>query len=181
VGEDGVTYAGPHRDDVPAGPMRVVLFGPHADQIAQSPEVKAELAAGASHGQQWELLPVGSDKKWSDADWKVWAASKELVHAIMDEHPLAIVALDHDSSHLAEQLALKSFVPVLALSTDKTLTSINIPWIFRLPAQTTPAEALRLLQTATLRSGPNPERLRNVLASGNKISGVAFLPTGEPH
>jgi hypothetical protein len=98
----------------------------------------------------------------------------------MDEHALAIVALNRDASHLAEQLALKAFVPVLAMSSDKTLTSINIPWIFRVPEQTTPVAALRLLEAAADRSGPNPERLRNVLASGSEISGVAFLPTGEP-
>ena len=180
VGEDGVDYAGPHQADVPAGPVRVVLFGPHAVEISQSPEMQAELAARAAKGQPWELLPVGSDKNWSTANWQVWAASGDLVHAIMDKHALAIVALNRDASHLAEQLALKAFVPVLAMSSDKTLTSINIPWIFRVPEQTTPVAALRLLEAAADRSGPNPERLRNVLASGSEISGVAFLPTGEP-
>ena len=38
----------------------------------------------------------------------------------MDEHALAIVALDRDAAHLAEQLALKAFVPVVALSEDKS-------------------------------------------------------------
>jgi hypothetical protein len=98
----------------------------------------------------------------------------------MDEHALAIVALNRDAAHLAEQLALKTFVPVVALSSDKTLTSINIPWIFRVPAETTPTDALRLLEAATERSGANPERLRGVLASGSEISSFSFLPTGEP-
>ena len=40
--------------------------------------------------------------------------------------------------------------------------------------------ALALVQAAELKSGPNPERLRDVLASGNAIAGVAFLSTGEP-
>jgi len=47
-------------------------------------------------------------------------------------------------------------------------------------ADTTPATALRMLVAAECRSGANPERLRNVLASDEGISGVAFLPTGEP-
>jgi branched-chain amino acid transport system substrate-binding protein len=180
VGEGGVEYAGPQRADVPAGPVRVVLFGPGANEFARSPEAKAELAAEKAKGREWTLVPVGSDQNWSAAGWKVWAASDDLVHAILDGHALAIVALDRDASHLAEQLALKSFVPVLALSDDKALTSINIPWIFRLPERTKPVEALRLLEAAEQRSGPNPERLRGVLASGREISGVAFLPTGEP-
>ena len=120
-----------------------------------------------------ELLPVASDQNWG-------AASTQLVHALMDEHALAIVALDRDAAHLAEQLALKAFVPVVALSSDKKLTSTNIPWIFRLPVDTNPAAALRLLKAAAIRSGANSEQLRDVLASGDEISGVAFLPTGEP-
>jgi branched-chain amino acid transport system substrate-binding protein len=173
VGEDGVDYAGPHRSDVPAGPVRVVLFGPHAAEIAQSTEVRAELASAASKGREWKLKPVASDQNWG-------VASTQLVHALMEEHSLAIVALDRNAAHLAEQLALKAFVPVVALSSDKKLTSTNIPWIFRLPPETTPAAALGLLEAAEVRSGANPELLRDVLASGDLISGVAFLPTGEP-
>jgi branched-chain amino acid transport system substrate-binding protein len=180
VGEDGVDFAGPHSEDVPAGPVRIVLFGPNAAQVAASPEVAAVLASKAAKGRPWTLLPVGSDQNWSTAGWPVWAASKDLVHAIMDEHALAIVALNSDAAHLAEQLSLKTFVPVIALSGDKRLTSTNVPWIFRLPAGTPPVEALRLLQTAAARSGPNSERLRSVLASGDELAGVAFLPTGEP-
>jgi ABC-type branched-subunit amino acid transport system substrate-binding protein len=173
VGEDGVDYSGPHRADVPAGPVNVVLFGPNAVEVAQSLEMRAELAAAAAKGRTWKFLPVASDQSWG-------AASTQLVQALMDEHPLAILALDRNSSHLAEQLALKSFVPVVALSDDKSLTSTNVPWIFRMPAETKPAAALRLLEAAVGRSGANPERLRNVLASGDVVSGVAFLPTGEP-
>jgi hypothetical protein len=175
VGEDGVDYAGPHRPDLP-GPVRVVFFGPRAVDVSQSPEVQAELAAGVAKGQRWTLLPVATDQVAQN--WG--AASTALVHALMEDHALAIIALDRDAAHLAEQLALKAFVPVVALSSDKKLTSTNIPWIFRLPAETTPASALGLLQAAAARSGANPERLRNVLASGELLSGVAFLPTGEP-
>ncbi|HXR39325.1 MAG TPA: ABC transporter substrate-binding protein [Terracidiphilus sp.] len=173
VGEDGVGYAGPHTSDVPAGAVKVVLFGPRAAEIARSPDVVAALADGRAQGREWTLLPVESGQNWG-------AASTQLVHALMDEHALAIVALDRDASHLAEQLALKSFVPVVALSNDKALTSTNVPWIFRLPADSTPASAVRLLKAAEERSGANAERLRDVLASGDAMNGVAFSPTGEP-
>jgi branched-chain amino acid transport system substrate-binding protein len=173
VGEDGVDYAGPHPSDVPQGPVHVILFGPHAAEVAQSPEVLAQLAAAAAKGREWKLEPVASDQNWG-------AASTQLVHALMDERALAIIALDRNSAHLAEQLALKTFVPVVALSSDKRLTSTNVPWIFRLPPETSPAAALGLLQAAIARSGANAERLRDVLASGDLISGLAFLPTGEP-
>jgi branched-chain amino acid transport system substrate-binding protein len=171
VGEDGVDYAGPHRDDLPPGPVCVVLFGPNAERIAASHEMQTQIAA--IRDREWKLIPVESSQNWG-------AASTQLVHALMDDRALAIVALDRNSSHLAEQLALKAFVPVIAISSDRALTSTNVPWIFRLPAQTAPAEALRVLSTAAKRSGPNSERLRNALASGSSLAGVAFLPTGEP-
>jgi branched-chain amino acid transport system substrate-binding protein len=173
VGEDGVGYAGPHRADVPAGPIDIVLFGPQAAAVAASPEMQAELRFGAAKGRPMELLPIESDQNWG-------AASTELVHALMDEHALAILALGRNAGHLSEQLALKSFVPVVALAGDKTLTSTNIPWIFRLEPETTPATALRMLVAGVCRSGANSERLRDVLASGDEVSGAAFLPTGEP-
>jgi branched-chain amino acid transport system substrate-binding protein len=173
VGEEGVTYTGPHSSNLPPGPVNVILFGPHATRVAKAPEMQAAMASAATSDQTFALLPVASDQNWG-------AASTQLVHALMDQHALAILTLDRDAAHLAEQLALKAFVPVIALSSDKALTSTNVPWIFRLPAATTPAAALRILQAAATRSGPNAEKLRDVLASGDNLSGVAFLTTGEP-
>jgi branched-chain amino acid transport system substrate-binding protein len=172
VGEDGVSYAGPRAANLPPGPVHVIFFGPGAKQVAQSPEVLRALRDAAGSGRQWTLLPVESGQNWG-------AASTQLVQALTGEHALAIVALDRDSSHLSEQLALKSFVPVVSLSDDQSLTSANIPWIFRLPAGTAPAVALRLLQQATARGGANPQRVRDVLASGDAMSGIVFLTTGE--
>lgn len=172
VGEDGVNYAGPARPDVPLGLLRVVVFGPHADVLTNSAEIKATLTPAAGKGTVWQLIPVASDQNWG-------AASTQLVHALWDEHALAIIALDRDAAHLAEQLALKAFVPVVAISSDTALTSTNIPWIFRLPAGTAAVDAIRLLQSAEAHSGPNSERLRDVLASGQTIAGEAFLSTGE--
>jgi branched-chain amino acid transport system substrate-binding protein len=173
VGEDGVTYAGPHLQNLPAGTKKVVLFGPHADAVAQSAEMQAALHGDSGEGVQWTLLPVASDQSWG-------AASTQLVKALMDEHAIAILALNRDAAHLSEQLALKAFVPVVALSEDRKLTSTNVPWIFRMSAATEPAAAMKLIEEAAKKSGPNAEKLRDVLASGDRIDGVAFLSTGEP-
>jgi ABC-type branched-subunit amino acid transport system substrate-binding protein len=173
VGEDGVSFAGPRPANLPPGPVRVIFFGPNAAEIAQSPEVLAALHAEMPTGREWLVTPVESKQNWG-------TASTQLVHALMDEHALAIVALDRDAGHLAEQLALKCFVPVMALSADKSLTSANVPWIFRLPPGATPAGALRLLRQAAARAGVNSMRVRDELASGDAIDRMAFLPTGEP-
>ena len=172
VGDDGVAYAGPHLADVPPGPVHVVVFGPQATTIAQSAETQAALS-GIPSAEPWDLVAVDSDQNWG-------AASTQLVHALFDEHALAIIALDRNAAHLAEQLALKALVPVIAVSGDRSLTATNVPWIFRMPAEATPTSALRLLRAAERQSGANPERLRDVLASGTALDGFAFLPTGEP-
>jgi len=172
VGEDGISFAGPRRPNI-EGPMRIVIFGPRADAVSGTPEIKAALTSAAAQGQACELLPVKSDQNWG-------AASTQLVHALMDQHALAVLALDRNAAHLSEQLALKAFVPVVALSDDKALTSTNVPWIFRLPSNTGPAAALHLIQAAAQQSGANPEKLRDVFASGEKVAGVAFAQTGEP-
>ena len=119
-----------------------------------------------------QMLPVESQQNWG-------AASAQLVSALMDGSALAMIALDRDSAHLAEQMALKAFVPVVALAEDRSLTSPNVPWIFRLPARTAPAEALRLLSAGVARSGSNAGRLRAVLASGVELEGLAFAANGE--
>jgi ABC-type branched-subunit amino acid transport system substrate-binding protein len=173
VGEDGVNYAGPRSAELPPGPVRVILFGPNAAEVAESPEVLAALRGELPAGREWLVTPVESKQNWG-------TASTQLVHALMDEHAMAIVALDRDAGHLSEQLALKCFVPVVALSADKSLTSANVPWIFRLPSEATPADAIRLLRQAATRAGVNSVRVRDELASGDAIDGMAFLPTGEP-
>jgi branched-chain amino acid transport system substrate-binding protein len=172
IGDEDEHFNGPRSPDVPRSPVSVVLFGPQASRVAQSAEVQAQLAPTAKNSAEWKLIPIDSDQSWG-------ASATQLVHALMDEHALAIVALDRNAAHLSEQLALKAFVPVVALSGDKSLTSANVPWIFRLPAESTPADALRLVRTAAARGGVNPERVRDVLASGAQFDGIAFLPTGE--
>ena len=171
VGEDGVDYAGPRRAEAATGAVKVVLFGPHAADVARRAEVKAALIP--ANGQAWELIPVESGQNWG-------AASTQLVAALFDGHASALVALDSAAAHLAEQLALKAFVPVVGISDDKRLTSTNVPWIFRLPASENAVGALELLRAAAVRGGMNPEALRDALASGEEFAGVAFERTGEP-
>lgn len=168
VGEDEVVYAGPHRANLPRGPVNIVLFGPHAEQIAASTELKDELRPAG-----WRAVAVDSNQNWG-------AATTQLVSALESGHALAIIALDRDSAHFAEQMSLKMFLPVIALSGDHALTSTNVPWIFRLPQDAGAEEASRVLRAAARTSGNNPEKLRDVLASGTELAGMRFESTGEP-
>jgi hypothetical protein len=68
---------------------------------------------------------------------------------------------------------------VVALSDDTSLTSTNVPWIFRLPQKTDPAAALRTIAAAVQHGGANAEKLRDALASGEEMAGAAFFSSGE--
>jgi hypothetical protein len=168
VGEAGVRYNGPAVPETPSGPIRIGIFGPDAERQAA-----ALASAIAPYGGRYSLIPIRSDVAWGQA-------STALVKVIYQDHALALIAMDRNSSHLAEQLAVKAFLPVVAISADRTLTSVNIPWIFRLPADTPLAEALRLTIDAAERSGGNRQRLRDALSSGPVFAGPArFDETGE--
>jgi ABC-type branched-subunit amino acid transport system substrate-binding protein len=173
VGEDGVSFSGPSEVQSPTGEVRVAVFGPHADQLVRSPEIVKALAALKASGRQWSLIGIPSDVQWGKA-------SSELVRAVFDQNILGIIALDRDSSHLAEQFGVKIFVPVIAISSDHALTSTNIPWIFRMPEGTSLDKALYTLAAAEQQSGPNRATIREVLASGIPVAGVRFQSTGEP-
>ena len=106
-------------------------------------------------------------------------ASTALVQTVYQNEALGIIALDRNSSHLAEQIGVKAFVPVIAISSDKMLTSANIPWIFRLPEGTPLPQAVQLFAAAMEVSGANRGKIRDFLASGEPVGGIRFESTGE--
>jgi hypothetical protein len=173
VGENGVQYAGPKLPDQVAGDLKIGVFGPHADELVRSPEITRMLTTLNSTGKHLSLVAIPSESSWGKA-------SADLVNAVYQEHVVALIALDRPSSHLAEQIAVKSFVPVVAISSDRALTSTNIPWIFRLPEGTPLDQALRSLSAAIEQVGPNRASVRRILASGRPLAGVSFSATGEP-
>lgn len=173
VGEDGVKYAGPALRNADPNDLKIAVFGPRADEVIKSAEIANLLSTLNTNGKHLSLVPIVADANWGKS-------STQLVDSIYKEHVVGIVSLDRNSSHLAEQLAVKTFVPVIALSSDKTLTSVNIPWIFRLPKEATLEQAVRVFGEAIAKGGPNAEKIRNVLASGNEVAGVRFETTGEP-
>jgi len=169
VGEEGVPFAGPPTPTQSSDNLRIGVFGPHADEAVQQPEIARLLSA---NGQKLSVVAIPSDAAWGKS-------ANDLVNAIYQDHVVALVTLDRASSHLAEQVAVKSFVPVVAISSDRTLTSTNIPWIFRLPTGTSLEEAVKCLSAAISAAGPNRSDIRDVLASGKALAGVRFESTGE--
>jgi ABC-type branched-subunit amino acid transport system substrate-binding protein len=182
VGENGVHFAGPLLAEEKTGNLQIGVFGPRADEIVHSAEVirllrqingKSQPISGRPiSGQPISLIGIPSQLSWGKA-------SDELVKAVYQDRVLALIALDRPSSHLAEQIAVKSFIPVVAISSDRMLTTTNIPWIFRLPEGTPFGQALRSLAEAINRAGPNRAKIRSLLASGKPVAGASFESTGE--
>src|SRR5579859_4934807 len=177
VGENGVQYAGPSLAEEKTGALQIGVFGPRADEVVRSAEVIRVLREINGKGQATSARPISLIGIPSQLSWG--KASGELVKAVYQDRVLAVIALDRPSSHLAEQIAVKSFIPVLAISSDRALTSTNIPWIFRLPEGTPLKQALSSLAEAINRAGPNREKIRNLLASGESVGGASFESTGE--
>ncbi len=162
VGENGVDYSGPALADAPAGEHKIGIFGPGAAALA---------ARLSSNG--YRAVGVSSEQAWGKA-------SDELVKLVYDPGVLGLVATDRASAHLAEQIAVKTFLPVIGISADRALTTTNVPWIFRLDPDATPADAVRCLTDAANRAGANRGAIRDYLAKGNLVAGrFAFRSTGE--
>jgi branched-chain amino acid transport system substrate-binding protein len=172
VGETGVQYSGPPTPNQSAAELKIGIFGPHAEEVVRSPAAQDYVSKLQAHGQHYSLLAIPSDSSWGKA-------SSDLVKAVYEEHVLALIALDRASSHLAEQIAVKSFIPVVAISSDHALTSTNIPWIFRLPDHTHVNRALGCVFAAIEQAGPNRSAIRASLSSGKPMAGISFGPTGE--
>jgi branched-chain amino acid transport system substrate-binding protein len=172
VGEDGVEFRGPSQNSTDPGDLRIAVFGPKADELLKSPEIVRLSQSFDNAQRRIFLIGIPSELQWGKA-------SQQLVNAVYNDHVSGVIALDRNSAHLAEQIAVKSFVPVIALSSDTTLTSINIPWIFRLPPDSGFEQALHCFTDAALTGGNNREKIRAVLASGSLVGGLRFDSTGE--
>lgn len=173
VGENPVQYFGPALPEQNAHIQQIAVIGSHADEAVQTPELMTFLQEVNRGEKRFSLIAISTNAAWGKA-------SKALVRTVYENHVLGIIALDRNSSHLAEQIGTKAFVPVLAISPDRTLTSTNIPWIFRMPRETRLKDALRCLLEAAATAGPSREKIRNLLSSGTTVAGMRFHSTGEP-
>lgn len=172
VGEGGVQYAGPATPESNPRELKIAVFGPNADRAVHSSEIARLAKDWDASGRHFTLIGIPTEGSWGKA-------STALVQAVYQDEALGIIALDRNSSHLAEQIGVKAFVPVIAISSDKMLTSTNIPWIFRLPEGTALSEAVQVFAQATKVSGANRGRIREFLASGTSVGGIRFESTGE--
>ena len=172
VTAEGGQYLGPATGLTGSSDRKIAVFGPHADDSLLRAGLPSRLAQLRTAAESYSLVPIRSDSAWGKA-------SSDLVKAVYEDHVLAVIALDRQSSHLAEQIAVKSFIPVIAISSDQALTTTNIPWIFRVPEGTSLQTVLDCLSTAIDKAGPSRSEIRGILASGAPLAGIRFSVTGD--
>jgi branched-chain amino acid transport system substrate-binding protein len=115
--------------------IRIGIFLPNENKNPVSCPVlnAAELAidefnaSGGYHGIPYRLV-----KRWAYEPWG--AGSKEMIKLVYQDSVWAVIgSLDGNTTHIAEQIVTKAWLPLLSpVSSDPTLTYIRIPWMFRL-------------------------------------------------
>ncbi len=91
----------------------------------------------------WERRPLRLLAAWSDHPWGTGAGT--LARTIYDAQPLAIIgSIDSATTHLAEQIAAKSQLPLVSpVATDPSVTLAGVSWTFACaPSDTALADAL---------------------------------------
>jgi branched-chain amino acid transport system substrate-binding protein len=162
-------FRGPGRDDPEPDVPEVVLgwFGPGDPGHPEFGEqwsgatlaLEQENAAGGYHGRPFRL-----EAAWSESPWK--AGVRDVNRLVYEHGAWAVIGgVDGTTTHLAVQLALKSYFLLLSPgSTDATADHANVPWLFSLP--------------------PSDERIAPVLADGvaEASAGAAFaIVSGTDH
>lgn len=84
-------------------------------------------AGGGYRGVNFRLV-----RRWAADPWA--AGSKEVIRLVYGDRVWAVIGFRDGASHIAQQIAAKAHVPVIApVSSASSLTRAGVPWIFRLP------------------------------------------------
>ncbi len=138
AGEQTLDFRGPGRDAPEPDVSEVVLgwFGPGDPDHPEFGEfwrgatlaLQQENADGGYRGKPFRL-----EAAWSESPWK--AGIRDVTRLVYDRGAWAVIGgVDGTTTHLAVQLALKSYFLLLSPgSTDVTADLANVPWLFSLP------------------------------------------------
>ncbi len=109
---------------VPKGPNN-----PAGEAVHQGAELAVSdvNAKGGYNGIPFKLV-----HRWAGSPWS--AGSTEMIKFVYQDKAAAVISFMSASSHIAEQIAVKSYIPVITpVASDPSLTQARVPWIFRLP------------------------------------------------
>jgi len=120
--------------------IRIGLFAPagDTDPVGRSMlrgatvAVDRENDAGGLDGRRLRLV-----RRWDSDPWR--GGAREVVRLVYEDRVVALIGgPDGVSTHVAQQVATKALLPLIApVSSDPSLTHTRVPWIFRLPPDDT--------------------------------------------
>lgn len=138
AGQQPLEFRGPGRDE-PEPQLREVVLGWFGPGDPDHPEfggywrgaslaLEQENAAGGYRGAPFRL-----EAAWSDSPWK--AGVLQVTRLVYERGAWVVIGgVDGTTTHLAVQLALKSYFLLLSPgSSDVTADLANVPWLFSLP------------------------------------------------
>jgi len=114
--------------------VRIGVFGPTKGTLAEAGAslrkgtqmaIDQANAEGGYQGIPFRLVFRPDDGPWG-------TAARQMVKLAYEDKVWAVLgSVDGPNTHIAEQIATKAWVPLVApTASDPTLTQINIPWIF---------------------------------------------------
>jgi branched-chain amino acid transport system substrate-binding protein len=109
---------------------RIGVFAPARHDLTLGVELAVE-QANATGGVDGK--PVRIVRRWAEDPWG--AGSKEVIRMVFEDRVWALIGgPDGDTTHVAQQVATKAHLPLIApVSSDPSLTHTRVPWIYRLP------------------------------------------------
>ena len=132
-----------------SGEIRIGLFAPDGDEHPVGRDlvrgvtlaVDRANAAGGIDGVELRVI-----RRWSADPWG--AGSKEVIRLVFEDRVSVVIGgPDGASTHVAQQIATKAHLPLIAPVTgDPSLTHTRVPWIFRLPPDDRMQAELLVLQ-----------------------------------
>jgi branched-chain amino acid transport system substrate-binding protein len=131
-------YLGPGREEKePANlsEIRIGYFGPDNPEHPAGGSIRQgiELALDEANLENgYRGIPFRLISAWSENQWSTGVSS--LTRLVFYDRVWAVIGgIDGPSTHLAEQVVVKARLPLISpISSDKTATLANVPWIFSL-------------------------------------------------
>ncbi len=115
--------------------ITIGLFVPTSpdDEIGRAIIKAAQLVVkDANQAGGYNGVPFKLAHRWTEKPWA--AGPSEILKLVYQDKAVAIITSLSAESHIAAQIAAKSYIPVISVaSSDATLTQARVPWIFRLP------------------------------------------------
>lgn len=138
MSDDPLTFTGPEGDVVDPLTLKNIPIGlfapsdesdPAANALYRGALLAVEQAntAGGYRGVPFRLV-----RRWAQNPWA--AGSKEMINLVYRDNVWAVIAYKDGAGHIAQQIAAKAHIPVIApITSEHSLTHARVPWIFRLP------------------------------------------------